>query len=98
MICLINVFRSLKSLKWPIAICLRPSSSVVRKHLILKNYWANLNQIWYVVSVGKDTRNCKFHAPLSKGEVILGLKSVKLLCFFKNLLNSQALVICSTCM
>ena len=27
-------------------------SSVVRYHLLLKNYWANLNQIWCVASVG----------------------------------------------
>ena len=28
-------------------------------------YFANLYQIWYIASVGKETRNCKFHDPQS---------------------------------
>ena len=30
----------------------RHSSCVVRQHLLFKYYWANLNQTWYVASVG----------------------------------------------
>ena len=52
------VFRSPESLRWPIAMGWRPSSCVVRRALtsspqkLLRNYWANPNQIWYVASVG----------------------------------------------
>ena len=53
------IFRSPESLRWPIAMGWRPSSCVVRYpscvgrwHLLLRNYWANPNQIWYVASIG----------------------------------------------
>ena len=40
--------------------------------------------------VGRQ-ENCKFHDPSCKGEVILGVKSVKLMHFLKNLLlDSEA--------
>ena len=68
-------------------------ASVVRRHLLLKNYGSNLNQIW-CVAVDKETRNCKFHdpTPTQRGGNF-GVKCVKLLYFFLNiLLYPQALI------
>ena len=59
----------------------RRPSCVVRLHLLPKNYWANLNQIWYVASVGI----VNFMTPTPR-DGNFGVKSVKLMYFLKNLL------------
>ena len=50
-----------------------------------KLYFAKLYQIWYITSVGKETRNCKFHDPQSLREIIMGLRG-KFKYFLKNIL------------
>ena len=56
----------------------------MRLHLLLKNYWANLNQIWCVASVARVRRQeiVNFITPSQRGGNF-GVKSVKLLYFLK---------------
>ena len=43
---LYRFYMSPGSVRWPIVMVWRPSSSFVRLHLLLKKYWVNLYQIW----------------------------------------------------
>ena len=62
-----------------VGVCLRP----LWVNTLLKNYWSNLNQFWYVASVGLG--NKKLNGPTPKG-ANSGVESVKFMYFFENLL------------
>ena len=50
--------------------------------LLLKNYKANPNKIWFVASVGQGDKKCTFHDPLIPRGDNFWNKSVKLMYFF----------------
>lgn len=48
------------------ALIVPPVTRVVRSHVLLKNDWANLDQIQCVVTVGEGDKYLIFHDPLSQ--------------------------------